>query len=69
MKIHSDIEDDRKHIYKIWFDFSIQDSESIITSQKTDINCTEVYDERGYIHKDKVINIFKALFKEQVSKA
>ena len=68
MKIHSDIEDDKKYMYKLWFDFTIQDTGNIITTQKVDINCTEVYDERGYIHRDKVIKLFKALFKDQVSK-
>ena len=68
MIIHSDIDDDKKHIYKIWFDFTIIGNEKKITTEKKDINCIEVYDERGYIHKDKVLKFFKALFKEQISK-
>lgn len=66
--IHSDIEDDKKYIYKIWFDFTIQEDGNKITTQKVDIDCTKVYDERGYIHKDKVVHIFKTLFKDQISK-
>ena len=39
--IHSDIEDNRKHIYKIWFDFSFLESQNKpITTEKFDINCT-----------------------------
>ena len=67
--IHSDIEDNRKHIYKIWFDFSFLESQNKpITTEKFDINCTEVFDERGYIHKEKVTKIFKKLFREQITK-
>ena len=47
MRINSDIEDDKKYIYKIWFDFSFLEDGNMITTQKADINCTEVYDERG----------------------
>ena len=68
LRIHSDIEDDKKYIYKIWFDFFIKEDENKITSSKAEIDCTEVYDERGYIHKDKVIKYFKSLFKDHISK-
>ena len=67
-RIHSDIEDKQKYIYKICFDFIFLEDGNKITTQKVDINCTEVYDERGYIHKDKVIKYFKAIFKDQLSK-
>ena len=68
IRIHSDIEDNKKHIYKLWFDFTYLEDGKMVTSEKVDINCTEVYDERGYIHKDKAIKFFKSLFKEQISK-
>ena len=68
MRIHSDIDDAKKYIYKIWFDFTFLEDGNMITTQKAEINCTEVYDERGYIHKDKVIKYFKGLFKDQLSK-
>ena len=58
----------KQYIYKIWFDFVILEDGNKITTQKVDIDCTEVYDERGYIHKEKVLKIFKPLLKEQVSK-
>ena len=67
MVIHSEIDmknNKRKHIYKLWFDFIFYDNSSV-TSDITEINCTEVYDERGYIHNDKVVkqlrNIIKAI--------
>ena len=67
MIIHSEIDEKdnkRKHIYKLWFDFIFYDNSSV-TSDITEINCTEVYDERGYIHNDKVVkqlrNIIKAI--------
>ena len=65
--LHSDIEDDKKYIYKIWFDFYILEDNSKVTTKKAEINCTEVYDERGYIHRDKVIKYFKNLFKEHIA--
>ena len=67
IRIHSDIEDAKKHIYKLWFDFILEDGQKHV-SDKFDFNCTEIYDERGYIHKEKAIKIFKPLLKEQVSK-
>ena len=66
--IHSDIEEKKQYIYKIWFDFVILEDGNKITTQKVDIDCTEVYDERGYIHKENVIKYFKSLFKDQISK-
>ena len=67
--IHSDIEEEKKHIYKIWFDFSfLENKNKSITTEKFDINCTDIYDERGYIHREKIQKIFKELFKQQVSK-
>ena len=64
---HSDIEDEKKYIYKLWFDFTFFESQNKITTKKVDINCTEVYDERGYIHKDKVIKFFKPIFKQHIT--
>ena len=68
MVIHSDIDMKnikKKHIYKLWFDFIFEDKQST-TSDITEINCTDVYDERGYIHSDKVIkhlkNIIRSIF-------
>ena len=67
MVIHSEIDmknNKKKHIYKLWFDFIFQDNQAVV-SDISEINCTEVYDERGYIHNDQVVkklrNIIKAI--------
>ncbi len=65
--IHSDIEDKKRHIYKLWFDFTFLENPNKITTKKIDINCTEVYDERGYIHKDRVIKFFKPILKQHIT--
>ena len=68
MVVHSEIDMKnikKKHIYKLWFDFVFEDGQAT-TSDITEINCTDVYDERGYIHGDKVIkqlkNIIRSIF-------
>ena len=70
MVIHSEIDmknNKRKHIYKLWFDFIFYDNSSV-TSDITEINCTEVYDERGYIHNDKVVKQLRNIIKAIITK-
>ena len=70
MIIHSEIDEKdnkRKHIYKLWFDFKLDDK----TTKKTEIseiNCTDVYDERGYIHNDKVTKFLRNIIKTNIPK-
>jgi len=68
LTIHSDMDENKNHIYNIWFDFTIQGEKNKTSTEKSEIDCTEVYDERGYLHRDKIIKYFKALFKDQLSK-
>ena len=66
MIAHSEIDsknNKRKHIYKLWFDISFEDSKERVKTDITEINCTDVYDERGYIHKDKVMKILRNIIK------
>ena len=65
---HSDIEEKDSSIYDLWFDFITLENGKKITSEKQQIKCTEVYDERGYIHKDNVIKLFMNIFKKEVAK-
>ena len=70
MKVHSKIDDKnikRKHIYKLWFELIFEDG-SEVTTDVSEINCTNVYDEKGYSHRDKVIKILKHIIKSKISK-
>ena len=67
---HSEIDmkdNKRKHIYKLWFDFIFYDNQAV-SSDISEINCTEVYDERGYIHNDKVVNKLRNIIKTIIPK-
>ena len=68
IKIHSNIDEKKPSVYEIWFDFDILEDNKIITSKKKKINCISVYDERGYIHREKVIQSFKSIFKKEIRK-
>ena len=70
MTIHSDIDtkdNKKKHIYKLWFDFKMEDR-TIVKTDINEINCTEVYDERGYIHSDKVNKFLRNIIKTTIPK-
>ena len=71
MIAHSEIDsknNKKKHIYKLWFDFFLSDKKEKVKSEIFDINCTEVIDERGYIHKDKVLKTLKHIIKSTFPK-
>ena len=62
MIVHSEIDsknNKRKHIYKLWFDLTLDNSKENVKTDISEINCTEVFDERGYLHKDKVLKMLK----------
>ena len=70
MIVHSDIDaknNKKKHIYKLWFEFKFGDT-NIIKTDINEINCTEVYDERGYIHNDKVLKLLRNIIKATIPK-
>ena len=70
MVVHSEIDmkdNKRKHIYKMWFDFIFEDNQAV-TTDISEINCTDVYDERGYVHSDKVLKTLKHIIKSTVPK-
>ena len=68
MVVHSEIDMKnikRKHIYKLWFDFIFEDNQAVSTDI-SEINCTNVIDERGYVHNDKVIKILRNIIKSTI---
>ena len=68
MVVHSEIDMKnikRKHIYKFWFDFIFEDNQAVSTDI-SEINCTNVIDERGYVHNDKVIKILRNIIKSTI---
>ena len=70
MKVHSDIDEKnikRKHIYQLWFELIFEDG-NVVTTDISEINCTHVYDEKGYSHRDKVLKILKKIIKSKISK-
>jgi len=66
MKINSEIKN-RTSKYEIWFEFEFENNKKFL-SEKFDFNCTEVFDERGYIHKEKLYKIFDKIFNNVLSK-
>ena len=71
MIVHSEIDsknNKRKHIYKLWFDLTLDNSKENVKTDISEINCTEVFDERGYLHKDKVLRMLKNYIKATIPK-
>lgn len=68
VKFHSSIDENNPYIYLIWFDFVTLEGDKLFTSKKRKIDCTKVVDERGYIHREKVIHSFKSIFKKEIKK-
>ena len=65
MIAHSEIDaknNKKKHIYKLWFELIFDDNKKIKTDV-FDINCTEIYDDRGYIHRDKILKVLRNFIK------
>ena len=70
MVAHSEIDissNKRKHFYKLWFDLIFDDNQ-VVTTDKYEFNCTDFYDERGYIHNDKVLKHLKNIIKSCIPK-
>ena len=65
IKIFSDVKN-RTSVYEIWFEFNSGGNKKL--SEKDFISCTDVYDERGYIHKDKLNKIFDKILNKYVNK-
>ena len=68
IKFHSKMDEKNPSIYLIWFDFILFEDNKIIKSIKRKIDCTKVYDERGYIYTNRVIRSFKSIFKKEIKK-
>jgi hypothetical protein len=66
-RINSDMKDNTQ-FYLIWFDFITQTGQKVTSPEKFEIDCTECFDERGYVFKDVLINKFKNMFHEQLAK-
>ena len=65
--INSEIKD-KTAIYNIWFNFSVVQDNHQFKSEIKQIDCTKVYDERGFIDKDAVNRYFKSILDEQLAK-
>ena len=68
IKFHSNIDFKNPSIYEIWFDFTVYEDNKIFISNKRKIDCTKIYDERGYIYRNRVIQCFKSIFKKELKK-
>ena len=69
IKIHSNIDAKKSpSIYEIWFDFLTLEDNKIIISDKKIINCTQMYDEKGYINIARVVQSFKSILKKEIKK-
>ena len=66
IKFHSTIDEKTPFIYEIWFEFITLENNKIFISKKNKIDCTKVYDERGYLHEERVIQSFKSIFKREI---
>jgi len=66
LKISSDIQEHSSN-YEIWFDF-VTNAGLKIHSEKSKIDCTQVCDEKGYIIREKVDEIFKTILTGEISK-
>jgi hypothetical protein len=65
IKIFSDVKN-RTSTYEIWFEFDFGGNKK--KSEKDFISCTDVFDERGYIHKDKLNKLFDKILNKIVNK-
>ena len=52
----------------MWFDLTLDNSKENVKTDISEINCTEVFDERGYLHKDKVLKMLKNYIKATIPK-
>ena len=68
---HSEIDNtnnNKKHIYKLWFDLIFENGKEKVKTDVSEINCTEIYDDRGYIHRDKILKTLKNIIKTTIPK-
>ena len=65
--INSEIKD-KTSIYNIWFNFSVVQDNKIFKSEIRQIDCTKVYDERGFIDKEATNKFFKTILNEELAK-
>ena len=65
--INSEIKD-KTSIYNIWFNFSVIQDNKIFKSEIRQIDCTKVYDERGFIDKEATNKFFKTILNEELAK-
>ena len=65
--INSEIKD-KTSTYNIWFNFTALQDNKKFNSEIRKIDCTKVYDERGFIDKEATNRFFKSILDEEVSK-
>jgi len=65
IRISSEIKD-FSHIYNLWFDFITLDGRKI-QSEKIDVDCTKLCDERGHVKIEIVFQQFKSIIDNQLA--
>ena len=58
---------DRSVIYNLWFEFVTVEGK-VFKSETSQINCTEVCDEMGYVHRDIVAKKFDDILNKEIVK-
>ena len=67
IEINSEIKD-KTSIYNIWFNFTALQDGTKHKSEVRQIDCTKVYDDRGFIDKEATNKFFKAILDEELAK-
>lgn len=65
IRISSEIKD-YCHMYNLWFDFITLDGRKI-QSEKVEVDCTKLCDERGNVKSEMVFQQFKSIFDHQLA--
>jgi hypothetical protein len=64
LRISSEIKD-YSPVYILWFDFITQNGLKL-TSDKIEVDCTKLCDERGYVNNELVTEQFKTILDDQL---
>jgi hypothetical protein len=58
---------DHSHFYELWFEFVNLENKKF-SSEKRNIDCSKICDDRGYVQKDLVIEKLKEIISQEISK-
>ena len=67
IRMNSEIKD-RSVIYNLWFEFVTVEGGKVFKSAISQIDCTEVCDEMGYVHRDIVAKKFDDILNKEMVK-